>query len=340
MNTVSLVNTESSLCRRCHQDRKIAAYGLCVSCSVGFYTRRKKLSGNLTPEQYLARFPYGKRRFANAPLVKALTPAAPTILPQELIPGFVYASTDMYRIAEIIRRLAQKEISVLILGETGVGKELVARALHELGPRQKKPFRTIDCTTLGVEIATDELFSHVQGAFTGATRNRKGLFAEADGGTAFLDELSALPLETQAKLLRVLEQREFRQVGASEYQSIDVRIIGASNEPLDDLVHQGRFRQDLFHRLNVFPLRIPPLRERRDEIPMLVRHFPGKESGDSPDITHEALQRLVGHGWPGNVRELRNVLDRALCLRDDERAPITLDELPKEIFDVPFSRSA
>ena len=258
--------------------------------------------------------------------------------PREIIPGFVYASANMHRIAEIVQRLARKEISVLILGETGVGKELIARALHELGPRQKKPFRTIDCTTLGTDIATDELFGHVQGAFTGATKIRKGLFAEADSGTAFLDELSALPLETQAKLLRVLEQREFRPVGASEYQSIDVRVIGASNEPLDELVRQGRFRPDLFHRLNVFPLRIPPLRERRDEIPMLVRYFLGKDQETQIEISHDALQRLIGHNWPGNIRELKNVLDRALFLRDNESAPITLSELPEEVFNVPFSR--
>lgn len=311
---------------------------LCTSCTVGYYTRRRKLGGILTPEQYLSNYPYGKRQSVKTPDTSKPVAPAPLMTPREIIPGFVYASANMHRIAEIVQRLARKEISVLILGETGVGKELIARALHELGPRQKKPFRTIDCTTLGTDIATDELFGHVQGAFTGATRNRKGLFAEADGGTAFLDELSALPLESQAKLLRVLEQREFRPVGASEYQSIDVRVIGASNEPLDELVRQGRFRPDLFHRLNVFPLRIPPLRERRDEIPMLVRYFLSKGQETTIEISHDAIQRLIGHNWPGNIRELKNVLDRALFLRDDESAPITLSELPEEVFNVPFSR--
>lgn len=262
------------------------------------------------------------------------------IAPRELISGFVYASTGMHRIAEIVRRLAQKDITVLILGETGVGKELIAKALHQLGSRHRKPLQTIDCTTLGVDIAANELFGHVQGAFTGATRNRRGLFAEADGGTVFLDELSALSLETQTKLLRVLEQREYRQVGASEYHPIDIRVIGASNEPLEDLVRQGRFRADLFHRLNVFPLHIPPLRERRDEIPVLVRHFLDGETSARVEITHEALQRLIGHTWPGNIRELKNVLKRALFLRDDDSGPITLTELPKEVFSVPFSRIA
>ncbi|MBP9728326.1 MAG: sigma-54-dependent Fis family transcriptional regulator [Candidatus Moranbacteria bacterium] len=341
MNAISLVDTGATLCKRCHRELKLVSHGFCSACSDGYSRKKKQLGENLTPEQYVSRFPSGKRHgLDNTRTAPPAISSSPTSTKRELISGFIYASADMHRMVEIIRRLAREDITVLILGETGVGKELVAKALHELGPRSQRPFQTIDCTTLGGDIAANELFGHIQGAFTGATKNRKGLFAEGDGGTVFLDELAVLPLATQSMLLRVLEQREYRQVGSSEYQPIDVRVIGASNEPLEDLVRQGRFRADLFHRLSVFPLHIPPLRERRDEIPMLIRHFLGERENPPARITDESLERLMNHDWPGNIRELRNVLRRALILRDDDLAPISLSELPNEVFGAPLSRRA
>lgn len=256
-------------------------------------------------------------------------------LQEENLPGMVYAHHSMQRLAQLVRKVARTDVSVLIMGETGTGKELIARAIHALSPRKSKPYRVVDCTTLTPEIAPNELFGHIAGAFTSASKNQVGILAEANNGTVFLDEISTLPLAIQAQFLRVLESREVRQVGAGNYTPLDIRVISASNEPVKELMKEGRFREDLFHRLNVFPLVLPPLRDRGDDIPLLVQHFLQKTNGSgvTAEITLDAMERLRSYPWPGNVRELYHVLARARILRETETAPITCAELPSEIFD-------
>jgi DNA-binding NtrC family response regulator len=208
---------------------------------------------------------------------------------------------------------------VLILGESGTGKEVVARAIHFHGDRSEKPFVPINCTAIPEGLLESELFGHVRGAFTGAHASKRGLFEKADGGTLFLDEVGDMGLGLQGKLLRVLQDREIRPVGGTSSLRVDVRIIAATNRDLEAEIAAGRFREDLFYRLNVIPIHIPPLRERPEDIPALVegflrRHNEGRRRFFSPD----ALERLVAHPWRGNARELENVVERALALSDAE----------------------
>lgn len=325
-------------CRRCHRNEKpLVGNTMCASCNVGFYTRRKRLGGKLTLDEYFQKFPFREKPFSAAPpkIVFRPRPVASVIplgVPHELIPGFLYAGPKIQRLVDVVRKLAAKDVPVLIVGETGSGKELIARALHELSPRKHKPLKVVDCTTLTHELAASELFGHVQGAFTNATKSKTGLFGLANQGTIFLDELSTLPLDIQPKFLRILEEQEYRPVGGGEYLPVDARIISATNQPLEELVQQGRFRADLFYRLNVFCLRVPPLRERKDELPMLIRYLLRKLSEDLVEVKPEALNILMNYDWPGNIRELKNVLTRALLLRDNDHQPVTTKELPEEIF--------
>jgi len=207
---------------------------------------------------------------------------------------------------------------VLVLGETGTGKELVARAIHDRSPRRERPLVTINCAALPRELVESELFGHEKGAFTGATQQRRGRFELADGGTLFLDEVGELPLEAQAKLLRVLQEQEFERVGGTRSLRTDVRVIAGTNRDLQAQVGAGGFRSDLFYRLNVFPVTVPPLRDRREDIPPLVAHFLAKSArklgkafeGVSPTF----LERAMAYAWPGNVRELENAVERAAIL--------------------------
>ena len=238
-------------------------------------------------------------------------------------------SSPMRTLYELVERVAHSEAPVLVRGESGSGKELVARALHSEGLRRQGPFVAINCTALPHALLESELFGHVKGAFTGATTARRGLFVEADGGTLFLDEIGDMPPELQAKLLRVLEDGEVRAVGADGARTVDVRIIAATHQELEARVKEGRFRADLFYRLNVVSLRIPPLRERREDIPMLVEHFVAQaraRNTRSPvtSLAPELVAELARMPWPGNVRELENLIERLVVLGSQPTADLSL----------------
>ena len=225
-------------------------------------------------------------------------------------------SAAFHREIEKIPVIAKSNSTVLITGETGTGKELCARAIHHLSERSGFPFVPVNCGAIPVDLVENELFGHRKGAYTGAHESRDGLISEADGGTIFLDEVDSLPLSAQVKLLRFLNDKDYRQLGSTEMIRSDVRVIAASNIRLDLAVNENRFRQDLYYRLNVIPLSLPPLRERRDDIPLLARHFLKKraiEAGrELDDFSVGAMRKLMLYGWPGNVRELENVIERAV----------------------------
>jgi transcriptional regulator with PAS, ATPase and Fis domain len=226
----------------------------------------------------------------------------------------VGSSPEMRRVYALLERLAQNDSTVLLLGETGTGKEVVARSLHEASGRAKGPFVTLDCGAIPENLIESELFGHVRGSFTGATGDRRGVFEEANGGTLFIDEIGELPLLMQPKLLRALEARRVRRVGANQHVPIDVRVIAATHRSLYQRVNQGTFRDDLYYRLAVVELELPPLRSRTEDIPALVARFLEQMTGAPTTPTPEMLSTLVGRPWPGNVRELRNVVERSLSL--------------------------
>ncbi|MEE9606994.1 MAG: sigma-54 dependent transcriptional regulator [Myxococcota bacterium] len=245
----------------------------------------------------------------------------------------VAASPGMIQLLEVMERAAAFKATVLITGESGTGKEVLARAIHAQSPRRQAAFVAVNCAAIPETLLESELFGHAKGAFTGADRARRGLFAEASGGTLFLDEIGELPTPLQVKLLRVLQEEEVRAVGDAKPRKVDVRVIAATSRDLDADVASGAFRDDLFYRLNVVRLEVPPLRERPKDIPLLLDHFLGhfrKTLGkDVRVITDDALDRLVAYRWPGNVRELENVIERALILVNGDR--ITLRELPQNV---------
>jgi DNA-binding NtrC family response regulator len=216
--------------------------------------------------------------------------------------------------------VAKCEASVLISGETGTGKELCARAIHYLSPRAGKPFVPVDSGAIPTELTENELFGHVRGAFTGASSSQQGLIREADGGTLFLDDVDCLPLLAQVKLLRFLQEKEYRRLGSPKLQQANVRIIAATNRDLSEEVREAKFRDDLYYRLNIIPLMLPPLRERREDIPLLARHFLEKYTTESnkqvAGFTSKAMERLILYDWPGNVRELEYVVERAVVLSE------------------------
>lgn len=229
----------------------------------------------------------------------------------------VYDSEGMRRAMHLVHRSAKTEVTITLIGETGVGKELVARAIHDLSPRNHRPFVVVNCPAIPNELAESLLFGHVRGAFTGAATDTTGFFGRANGGTLFLDELSDLSLHIQAKLLRAVELQRYCRIGATVESPIDVRIVVAVNKPLSELVRDGQFREDLFYRLNEFPINIPPLRERREDIEFLARHF-WRQLGQSDDmLSAEVLRTLWAHDWPGNVRELKNMLRRVFILAEE-----------------------
>lgn len=232
--------------------------------------------------------------------------------------GIVGESPALRAVLRKVRQVAPVDTTVLLTGETGTGKELIARALHEGSPRRGRPLIKINCGAIPQGVVESELFGHEKGAFTGALQRRIGRFELADGGTLFMDEVAELPLDTQVKLLRVLQEREFERVGSHQTQRVDVRLVAATNRDLGQEVAGLRFRADLLYRLNVFPIRIPPLRERPSDIPLLVRHFLAqfqrKLAKPLRAVTPESLTRLEGYPWPGNIRELQNVLERACVL--------------------------
>jgi DNA-binding NtrC family response regulator len=231
--------------------------------------------------------------------------------------GLIGVSAKMQRLYKMIEKVSQHNYPVLILGESGTGKELVARSIHFMGVRQKKPFVPVDCSGLVPTLIESELFGYVKGAFTGAQHARAGLLETGNGGTVFLDEIGDLPVDLQAKLLRALQEREIRPVGATDRVRIDIRIIAATNRDLESAIRTGGFRQDLYFRLNVVQLKLPPLRERKSDIPLLVNSFLEKFSDPQRPlrtISEDAMRRLMAYDWPGNVRELENAVERAVAL--------------------------
>ena len=244
---------------------------------------------------------------------------------------------EMEKIYRIIAKAGQSSHPVLILGESGTGKELVAKSIHFSGPFRDKPFIPVDCGSLVPTLIESELFGHVRGAFTGATHPKDGLLAIAEGGTVFLDEIGDLPIDLQAKLLRAIQEKEIRPVGSVKRVPINVRILAATNRDLEHAVADGTFRRDLYFRLNVLTIRVPPLRERRQDIPLLVAHFlerQGREAGIEKTISDDALKALLNYDWPGNVRELENCLERACALSSANELQVR--DLPTQVYSAPL----
>ena len=256
---------------------------------------------------------------------------------QHGVERIVATSPAMAACVAMVRSVAPTASTVLVTGESGTGKELVAQAIHSLSPRRDAPFVSINCGALPETLLESEMFGHMRGAFTDAHQNKKGLFEAAHRGTLFLDEVGEMPLSMQVKLLRALQEKTIRRVGGTDEIEVDVRLIAATNRNLESLVAEKTFREDLFYRLNVIPVRLPPLRERREDIPILARHFLerfGREADRRvTGISEEAMKRLLRHSWPGNVRELENVIERAVALETTDT--IMPDRLPD-----PLARSA
>src|SRR5512139_2516578 len=237
----------------------------------------------------------------------------------EMLPefcGIVGKGPKIQEIFRMIRKVAPTSSTVLIVGETGTGKELVAHAIHTLSPRSEHRFCAVDCGTLSVELLESELFGHVKGAFTGAVSNKQGIFEAADQGTVFLDEICNIDLEIQGKLLRFIQEREFLPVGATETKHVDIRLVFATNRDLEKMVAEGTFREDLYYRLYVYPIQLPPLRERREDIPVLAYHLLSRMQAQDENrvstISEAALKVIEGYDWPGNVRQLESTIERAV----------------------------
>lgn len=237
-------------------------------------------------------------------------------LGKAVLDDFVGKSEKVKQVFELVEKVAKTDANVLLLGESGTGKELVARAIHKLSKRKNKPLITVNCAALTETLLESELFGHEKGAFTGAYARKLGRFELADQGTIFLDEIGEISPTIQAKLLRVLEEKKFNRVGGVETIGVDSRVIAATNKDLEQSVKAGKFRQDLFFRLNVFPIWIPPLRERKEDIPPLVEYFLDKYNYQGRKLPSDLLGQLVDYDWPGNVRELKNILERAMILSD------------------------
>ncbi|HEY3587102.1 MAG TPA: sigma-54 dependent transcriptional regulator [Myxococcaceae bacterium] len=242
-------------------------------------------------------------------------------------------SSQMRAVFKLVETVSYSSATVLIQGESGTGKELVARAIHYRSPRKDKPFIAVNCSALTETLLESELFGHVKGSFTGATANKKGLFEAADGGTIFLDEIGDVPPATQVRLLRVLQEGEVKRVGANDTIKVDVRVIAASNVDLNRAKDQGKFREDLFYRLNVITVSLPPLRDRPEDVPLLAGHFlrlyAGKMDKKVTGISPQAMEALVCHRWMGNVRELENVIERAVVLTS--REVVDVEDLPQQL---------
>ncbi|MFN0138079.1 MAG: sigma-54 dependent transcriptional regulator [Phycisphaerae bacterium] len=253
--------------------------------------------------------------------------------PIELFEGIVGQSKKMLDIIHKIKKVAPKKLTVLIIGETGTGKELIAEAIHRQSDRTNRAFKAVNCAGLNENLLESELFGHMKGAFTGAVADRKGYFVAADGGTLFLDEIGDMPLSMQAKLLRALERREITPVGSTDVRRVDVRIVAATNVNLRDLVAEKKFREDLFYRLHGWEIRVPPLRERREDIPVLAQHLLARANEKNnlmvPGFSADAMAYLMRHYWPGNVREMANVVEATAVNVESRR--IEGDDLPEEI---------
>jgi two-component system NtrC family response regulator len=241
----------------------------------------------------------------------------------------VGASRQMERVFDVVRKVADSEAAVLITGESGTGKELVARSIHAHSGRRDAPFVAINCAAIPRDLLESELFGHVKGAFTGAVKDKTGRFQLAEGGTLFLDEVGELPLELQPKLLRALQEKVVEPVGGTMAHKLDVRLVAATNLDMEKALAEGTFREDLYYRLSVIPIHLPPLRERPDDIPLLLRYFCAKHGNPQVGFDRGALDMLVKYGWPGNVRELENTVERLLIMRNSDT--IAPEDLPDKI---------
>ena len=264
-----------------------------------------------------------KRAFEKAKLEQEVKVLKREVQKSFSVDNIIGKSPAMLAVFDLIKLVATSSASVLISGESGAGKELVARALHNSGGRKGRPFVPLNCTAIPENLLESELFGHIKGSFTGAISDKKGLFEEANGGTLFLDEIGDLSPTLQAKLLRVLQDKQIRPVGGNQLKDVDVRIVAATHRDLRQMVKEGRFREDLFYRLNVVPIRVPSLRERPEDIPLLVESFIIKFAAQNGSkvkgISTEAMAILMAHPWPGNVRELENVIERAMVLSGGEQ---------------------
>jgi DNA-binding NtrC family response regulator len=247
---------------------------------------------------------------------------------EPLLPDIIGSGPAMREVYRLTRQAAPTNASVLLIGETGTGKEVIARAVHKLGQRSTGPYIRVNCGALHENLLESELFGHVKGAFTGAVENKTGRFEAAHGGTLFLDEISSMSPKLQVKLLRVLQEREFERVGDSKTIRVDVRLVAATNESLEEEIEGGRFREDLYYRLNVIPIPLPPLRERREDIPLLAEFFLRRygeiNRREVPPLTNHLIEALNGYDWPGNVRELENTIERLVVLSDGRTIPNSL----------------
>jgi len=272
---------------------------------------------------------HNQPRTWNAATASMMASAPSEETSRETLNGMIGTSPAMQEVYELVRQVAPSSATVLLTGETGTGKELVARALHELSPRATGPYLRVNCGALSESLLESELFGHVKGAFTSAHENRTGRFEAAHGGSIFLDEINTVSFQLQVKLLRVLQEHEFERVGDTRTIQVDCRFIAATNRDLQDEIGAERFRDDLYYRLNVIPIDLPPLRERREDIPLLVHHFVrmyAQNNGRSvPKVTSDAIRMLQEYAWPGNVRELQNYVERAIVLS-------TSDVLPADLF--------
>jgi len=252
---------------------------------------------------------------------------------KETLERFIGSSESVVQLKQLVARVAVTESTVLIRGESGTGKDLVARAIHAASPRSQKPLLSINCAALPDTLLESEMFGHVKGSFTGAVRDKEGLLQAAEGGTFFLDEVGEASATIQVKLLKALEEKMITPVGSTRPVKVDVRLVAATNVDLEELVKQGRFRADLYYRLNVIPLYVPPLRERKDDIPLLVDHFRQLIAArtDSPvkQINQEAMQLLIAYAWPGNVRELEHMLERAILFAKGKR--VSASDFPEKL---------
>jgi formate hydrogenlyase transcriptional activator len=261
-------------------------------------------------------------RHSDSAGLKAVTDRAPAIS------GLIGSSPNFLEVVEQLRTVAAAHCAVLIRGETGTGKEVIARGIHDASTRRQQRFVAINCSAIPAPLIESELFGHERGAFTGALTNRIGRFQSADGGTLFLDEIGELPIELQPKLLRVIQEQEFERLGSSQTNRVDVRIIAATNQNLEQMIAQRRFRMDLYYRLNIFPICLPPLRERASDIPLFIDHFLrtiGGRYGKSIDhVSADVMAAIMRHDWPGNIWELQNFIERSVILTNGRelRAPI------------------
>jgi DNA-binding NtrC family response regulator len=260
---------------------------------------------------------------------------------RERFDKFIGQSPQIRQVFKVIEKVAETDSTVLLLGESGTGKELVARAIHEQSSRRDKSLVAVNCAAMPEGLLESEFFGHVRGAFTGAAANRDGKFAQADGGTIFLDEIADMSSKLQVKILRVLQERHFEPVGSNEVREVDVRVIAATNRNLEQLVEEGKFREDLYYRLNVIPIEVPPLRKRRSDIPLLMDYFLKRISGQNNvelvEVSPEVKKCLLDYSWPGNVRELENMMERLIVL--NRGGMIVAEDLPPTFRDGDASAS-